>query len=144
MSVKLSKSKLKGIVKECLLEILQEGVGNLPKKTKSSVEVQTRSNHGNRPSLERDFLERVPRRPPGPLVSETEIRSMTGDPILESIFKDTAQTTLVEQKNSSKFSDIPAAAGPAAMVVAENEIDDLFEGSSNWADLAFSSTKPTA
>ena len=144
MSVKLSRSKLKGIVKECLLEILQEGVGNIPKKTKSSVKVQAKSNHNNRSSLERDFLESIPRKPRGPLVSETEIRSMTGDPILESIFKDTAQTTLVDQTNSSKFADIPAAAGPAAMAVAQNEIGDLFEGSQNWADLAFSSTKSTA
>jgi hypothetical protein len=72
--------------------------------------------------------------------------SMTSDPVLADIFKDTAMTTLQEQVSADNKN--PRLAGPtaikggdrAAMAVSQNDPTDIFgaEAAGKWAALAFS------
>ena len=58
--------------------------------------------------------------------------------MMADIFRDTAQTTLQEQGMSNNARDarrVPADA--ASQAVANNDLEDLFEGAGNWAALAF-------
>ena len=69
---------------------------------------------------------------------DERINHVTSDPIMADILKDTASTTLMSQgisNNASQTSPRPADA--AARAVADNSLEDLFEGSQNWAALAF-------
>ncbi len=72
------------------------------------------------------------------LVNENTINSITTDPTMQDIFADTAATTLASQglSNSGQKRMHHPADGAAALV-KENAIEDLFEGASNWATLAF-------
>tara|TARA_Y100000592_G_scaffold58519_1_gene91620 strand:- start:998 stop:1300 length:303 start_codon:yes stop_codon:yes gene_type:complete len=71
-------------------------------------------------------------------VNETA-SAMTSDPVMQSIFSDTAKTTLQDQlQHTQNAPSIPVGADAAARAAALSSPEDLFEGSSNWAALAFS------
>ena len=73
--------------------------------------------------------------------STPEVNALTEDPMMREIFADTAATTFQSQPlgESKKTAYVPGDA--AAKVVYENDLDDLFEGSENWAALAFNDGK---
>jgi|ETN02SMinimDraft_4_1059925.scaffolds.fasta_scaffold224144_2 hypothetical protein len=172
MSSKLSRSVLKGIVKECIIEIMeesffrntsnsemQERLNESMQQGNSSTQQSTqldethysqRSSTAHRgkntrhtyldnikyenknKSKESDFEKKV----------ETIAESMTGDPVLASILKDTALTTLQEQASAErgKHSLSKVSRGDAAAQKVQNtEPSQLFgeEASSKWAKLAF-------
>ena len=64
---------------------------------------------------------------------------MTDDSTMADIFRDTAQTTLMEQGMQNKPGQRLHATNHSkeATAVAESNPDDLFSGSQNWASLAF-------
>lgn len=141
---KIKRSVLKAIIKECLVEILIEGIDSepmedrlvesisRPKKSKSVDPMQAIQKR-------RDALDsrRVDTRKS--VMSESTINSITQDPTMQDIFADTAATTLASQGMSNsphQKSYIPA--DKAAKMVNENELSDLFEGANKWASLAFS------
>ena len=130
---KLAKSVLKGIVKDCLVEILSEGLlgkqGSLPKANMTKKKPQTRS---QRTSSNPKFQKKI----------QETTSALTQDPIMAAIFEDTARTTLQEQarnesspvsrRNDFSYDD----------EADESEtVESLFEGSSNWAQLAFAEKK---
>ena len=129
---KLTKSVLKGIVKECLVEILTEGImtTDTPKKSK--------------PVKNRERPKRS-----APVVENTKFEErlketssvLTNDPLMAAIFEDTARTTLQEQyQGSSQMPSIEQV--PGANIQADpEESSQIFEGSSNWATLAFAEKK---
>ena len=122
--MKMTRTKLKGIVKECLVEILAEGLSSngtmtLAKKptrpSKETVERENRRLEEHRASLDRRIDETV--------------SSLTNDSIMSEILADTARTTLQEQINHDSNG---SAAGPGI------NIDNIFsESSNNWSKLAF-------
>ena len=136
---KVTKTVLKNIVKECLVEILQEGIspGSLiresrPSKKMSGLQTKRdRPGDSMRPALDNvRFSQKV----------DEVASSLTNDPVMSSIFKDTAQTTLQNQFNAEGSSRpvMPSHQGDAAAkAVAASEINDLFEGADKWAALAF-------
>jgi hypothetical protein len=168
MANKLSRTVLKGIVKECLTEIMAEAFfpqsnsqmnemlnagssrGNdqynnvqsnqfRQQQVSSAPQQQKRSTHldnitfGNQKKDEESFNKKI----------EGVANSMTNDPILADIFKDTALTTLQEQVSADRGrpGNIPAAKGDqAARTASVSEPVDLFgaEASNKWAQLAFS------
>ena len=92
---KLTKSVLKGIVKECLVEILSEGIGgevlaegvkskpvksSSPKAVKKTVKPNMTENKRFNAALDRTVSE------------------LTDDDVMRDIFADTARTTLQEQR----------------------------------------------
>jgi hypothetical protein len=171
---KLSRDDLKGIVKECLLEILSEGLN-------TSLENLVESKQANKAQkrLKNQINEDQYRSPQKRNIRNSEVESLkqrmkyldtlkvgestntekvvnqqfqqrveqttsslTNDPILSEIFKDTAATTLQEQLSAESKS--PATAAPAATdvyskKVAQSNPEDLFggEAASKWATLAF-------
>lgn len=133
--MKLTKSELKSIVKECLVEILNEGLGGAassqPAVLSKTSSVGSLSDSMKRPSLPR----------PTPQMREAILREAGGNKVMESILADTAASTLPKflQSGDGK-THIPAVGGGLAeQVVSQVNPEDLFgdDVASKWADLAF-------
>ncbi len=128
---KLSRNALKSIVKECLIEILADGIGseqiNEARSTKKKP--RTKKSPAPRPALDTITF--------GNKIDNT-VNKVTNDPLMASILSDTAKTTLQEHLTSER-------GGQAIAPVTDVNLDDptgiLGESSKNWADLAFGETK---
>ena len=134
---KVTKAVLKSIVKECLVEILSEGLSThddtllesntfSPRKKQSKQRQKTLPQ--KRPALDAiNYNQQV----------DTKVAALTSDPIMSEIFKDTAMTTLMEQRDRAGQGNFKPA-DTAAQVSYDNDPTDLFAGGQNWAALAFS------
>ena len=141
---RISRDELKSIVKECLVEILSEGlVGSANKISESKAAKVTPPRSGPQSRLpepaefRRKLAENVRVAPPQPVNHAKTIARVTSDPVLAEILADTANTTLVQMIQAEGR---PSMAGPvdsAAMKVSNSDPMDLFEGAGSWADLAF-------
>tara|TARA_B100002019_G_scaffold124552_1_gene107307 strand:+ start:20692 stop:21138 length:447 start_codon:yes stop_codon:yes gene_type:complete len=141
---KVKRSVLKQLIKECLVEILVEGISADSNIANALVEAATprpssKNNDNYKKEVERinshrKKLDEVRVND----LNEQIINNVTEDPMMADIFRDTAQTTLQEQGMSNNARDarrVPADA--ASQAVANNDLEDLFEGAGNWAALAF-------
>lgn len=149
----LTKSELKEIVKECILEIFIEGIkaGNNPRVERT---VESRS---PAPSPTRKHLDNITfsngvakvaeqaqgRRQPVQAVSNLaaefpkEQRGM-----MQQIFEDTAKNTLPSQLQAERSPGASAAVrADAVSPVVNVDPMSIFGGASNWAELAFAQTK---
>jgi hypothetical protein len=139
---KVSRSMLKSIVKECLVELLAEGLNSgdveemnesfpkIKKPSKKSLKNASVFSSSKDKIVNPRFEEKTKR----------IISNATNDPIMAAILEDTAQTTLQEQNNLDKPNKFTAKPTDAySKVVSESDPMEMFEGSSNnWAALAFS------
>ena len=138
---KLSRSELKGIVKECLMEILSEGLGDTALELNESPRSRKRKTAAVRNTQPRP-------KSPGPSrdnvkftsAVENTVSRATNDPLMASLLADTASTTLQEQINHGDESSL-STGGDAGIPLEHPEIDMFSEASQNWADLAFASSK---
>ena len=151
--MKLTKNHLKLIVKECLVEILEEGIGSESSKiteSKSRASNQKRQPASQARSRSLDNIswgddKKVKNNNFEKNVNRVA-KEMTSDPILSSILADTAKTTLQEQveRTGPGGVSMPSAAmagDAAARATAASNPEDLFGGAAaNWATLAFSDT----
>ena len=134
---KLTKSALKGIVKECLIEILSEGIGSSETITESRRPARKKVTQRKKPSaqvINDDLFESA--------VNKT-VNSITDDSIMKDIFADTARTTLQEQ-NKNDTSARVSGGSPSSLSTANAgiDLDGLFDSASeNWSSLAFSEKK---
>ncbi len=131
---KVSRSVLKSLVKECLVEILAEGLVNTNDQIQESKKVAAKrvpkrtSQKRKKPTTKKD------------VIPET-IRGMTDDPLMQSIFADTAKTTLQEQSSAERNPRHISNNGISEQI-DNNDLGDIFgEASDNWATLAFSEKK---
>lgn len=135
--MKLTKSDLKSVVKECLVEILNEGLaGSLYSQQRPS------SNPLQHASRQR-FPESKSSSTPTPQLKEAVKRESGGNKVMESIFADTAALTLPKMlEGDRKGYSPPSPGGVVEQVVASTTPEDLFgeDVASKWADLAFSSS----
>ena len=143
---KLSKSALKSIVKECLVEILQEGIqpseilSETRQRSQSRSASSPRENSARRLGLDRIKFDNVEKNKNFDKNIETVTNSMTDDPILSSILADTAKTTLQEQVGAETRGAPVTGGDRASMIAATSDPEELFgEASSKWANLAFAS-----
>ena len=136
---KVNRSALKGLIKECLVEILIEGI---------SSDTLQESVQPKRKQKKQVFQEEPPRSSTNPRstassrvdkLSGQNFKHMTSDDVMASIFADTAKTTLQEQAMGEKRRMPAGRLDSAARKVSENNLEDLFEGADKWASLAFSS-----
>jgi len=144
---KLLRSELKSIVKECLVEILSEGLSgsnnNSIKESKQSIKsLKTDANK----SREKSYLNKISyqqkksskKEIPASRIKNT---NLTTDPILNDLLADTARTTLQEQLSaeSRRGSVITPGADRITKIVNESNPQDLFgnESAGKWAKLAF-------
>ena len=150
---KVSRDLLKGLVKECLVEILSEGLaGNSAQLTESVSNSSTREKRkkpARRPAP--DLISMSSKKSPTQTTPalESRIKSAAGgDSLMESLLRDTAQNTLpgmlaADSKNSAGMAQRMAQGDVATKVMANNDPMDIFEGAGNWAELAFSSKGPS-
>lgn len=143
---KLLRSELKSIVKECLVEILAEGLAensssyikesnSYNKKPKSSN--VSKSSYLNKISYSRESREKQDHAP----VSKIKNTNLTSDPILNDLLADTAKTTLQEQLSaeSRRGPMVTTGGDRATMIVNQSDPEELFgsESAGKWAQLAF-------
>ena len=141
---KVSRSVLKEIVKECLLEILFEGIDSEPGYDEEPIrEVRRPQRRAPRPSSKRDLAAAVDRQTSKAQVKdnyvEAAVNTLTDDPMMAAIFADTAKTTLQEQRKG-EGRRMPAD-NAAAVVESVEDMSDIFEGANNWASIAFGETE---
>ena len=140
---KVKRSVLKEIVKECLLEILFEGIDSEPGYDEEEPIREARRPRASRPSPSRNLhaavQEKQIRKPKRMRedVTQQAVAELTTDPMMASIFQDTANTTLQEQVEGRR---VPAD-GAAAAVNSADDMSDIFEGAGNWAAIAFGETE---
>jgi hypothetical protein len=133
---KLTRTALKSIVKECLVEILAEGLASTGETLLESRTAQVRkpkakktasASFNNKRTLSENLL--------------NKINSTTSDPVMADILKDTALNTLPNQIGADQnmsFVHRVSQGDQATKVMAESDPLDMFEGASNWETLAFS------
>ena len=106
---KVTRSVLKSLVKECLVEILLEGVGDVSEPINESSNRAHKVKKNTRPdpmveiSKRRAALDKRRVDTRQQKISEErnrKIQSLTNDSIMQDIFKDTAETTLMNQIES--------------------------------------------
>lgn len=154
--MKTSRDQLKAIVKECLLEILSEGLGNVqaaayrppapggvPIKGRVS---EQRSAGQRRPAFDPRLDTPLPEgRQPTDALKEAIQRNSGGNPLMADILADTAMTTLPTMMAHGDTGNPDGSGGPSISrdhaTVQQEQFngmpDEVFGGSSNWADLAF-------
>lgn len=144
--MKINKEQFKHIVKECLLEILSEGIGQgvqpqLSQKPRVNETVK-------RPSASSDLISygKKQQQPQQDLkkIKEQASALAGGDPIMASIFADTAKTTLPQmlQNESNPRAAMVESNDPTDRLVASATPIDIFgeEAADKWSTLAFAPT----
>lgn len=129
---KMTRSKLKGIVKECLVEILSEGLNTdgVSSAAQEAKLKKVKTAEQKRLAEHRKKFEYK--------VKDT-VSAITDDPVMASIFTDTAATTLQEQQESR------SQGGGLVSPDADSgvNLDGIFgNASANWEKLAFKSKTP--
>lgn len=143
---KLTRGQLKDLVKECLVEILSEG---LSKSHTPSVKAQVSERAVSRPIPSRaqspalnsvTFSKSAVKEPQKNFESAVRqnVSLLTNDPVMSSIFSDTAATTLQEQITA----DVAPGQGMHSEMMSGGDVGidttDIFgDSSKNWAALAF-------
>ena len=142
---KLFRSELKSIVKECLVEILSEGL--LHDNSNSIQESINRKNFTKKPSKRTSHLDKITfgqsnKKNTNRKINANIDTNITSNPIINSMLKDTALSTLQEQASAEKNPYAAAAArqgDQATKIVNSSSPESLFgEASDKWASLAFS------
>ena len=126
---KVNRNTLKEIVKECLVEILSEGLSGDGRQLKENTA---------RKSIQKKSAPKRRLNPNFKKNTDNVVNSVTSDPVMASIFSDTAQTTLQEQTSAENRSPV-VGGDTASQIASQNNPTELFgESSQNWAALAFS------
>ena len=137
--MKTSRAELKAIVKECLVEILQEGLGNAGSFTSQVVPAMSQSKHVfSEKGKGRIQKTESSTRSPAPALREAVRREAGGNRVMESILADTAASTLPKMlQNEGRKQPVPT--GTVEQIVAAVNPEELFgsDVASKWADLAF-------
>ena len=134
---------LKGIVKECLVELLAEGLsGGDTRELNESI--------SNNAVSFKNSVKRTQKPAAKKVVNESfeentrkVISNTTSDPVMASLLEDTAKTTLQEQNSADSSNRFAAKATDSySRAVDSSDPVELFgEASNNWAALAFSDNK---
>jgi hypothetical protein len=142
--MKINKQQLKSLIKECLVEILAEGLGSTQVQEavqRSAVKQQAR------PQVRRGvdfttFNDPKSRQQQASALQEAIKKQSGGNSVMADILADTAATTLQTQI-ASEGRQIPAG-DAISRVVSESTPEELFgeDTMSKWADLAFASPSP--
>lgn len=147
---KLSRDVLKDLVKECLVEILAEGLASnsstLTEAHSRNAAVK-RSPPARRAAPDLITMGKQQTKKPSAALEQRIMAAAGGNNVMESILRDTAQNTLPNMvaadgsKTGSSASRSMAqrmTAGDAATkTMAAVDPMDIFEGASNWANIAF-------
>ena len=152
--MKLSRDELKNIVKECLVEILSEGLTgatqtiNENRRPNSIQQPQQKTPSVNPRQTVADKIAFLPKNsPPKQQVDRNMIKAATSDPLLQEMLADTAirGTPIVEESRVAQARNeiaVSAHGDIAAKTMMKSDPTDIFSDSaSKWATLAFSEKK---
>jgi hypothetical protein len=153
--MKLSRDDLKGIVKECLVEILSEGISKTAHQINEvkSHKLVGSSSSSKSPPIQRSNVADKISFLPKQQVQEAQrfdkkaLTAITADPILQAMLEDTAIRGTPISDNSPGKADLHETAvaiqgDQAAKKMLRSDPSDIFgETSSKWAMLAFSDKK---
>ena len=141
---KLTKSALKGLVKECLVEILSEGISSTTSRISNSDSTRQKRSQQLEKRRKAEEKRLSEHRKKFDVKVEDAVSELTDDPIMQSIFADTAKSTLREQVSHEK-SGRPGSQPSPEMISGNAEGIDLGsifdDASTNWSHLAFSEKK---
>ncbi len=143
MNSKLLRSELKSIVKECLVEILSEGLeNNLSYEKSNQVQKRVQESKKNVGRAQRgSHLDNIHYGKKKSNIKNLKT-NLTENPVLNDILADTAISTLTEQASAESrrgSASIAAQGDTAAKTVDRASPEELFGGvSDKWASLAFS------
>lgn len=127
--MKLSKTALKAIVKECLIEILTEGVGN-------GALAETKQVQQPRPKQQP-----IQSRPTNEL-KEHVVNAAGGNKIMEAIFADTAMTSLPNMMRDREHYQPTHGSSVIDQIVENHTPEELFgDVADKWSTLAFGQKK---
>ena len=144
----LTRSDLKDIVKECIIEVMLEGL-----RADSKPQLQKESTQRDQPLSMKKHLDsisfsagaaKVADQAQGRRITITAVSNLVSEfpkeqqGIMQQMFEDTARNTLPGQLTADRN---PAAAQSQMNEVASSDPMKIFDGASNWADLAFAATK---
>jgi hypothetical protein len=144
----ITKNQLKLIVKECLVEILAEGIGQNAAALNETLKKTQRSSSTKamQPSISTVLQQSASRTKLAPsnlsqdAIKEAIKREAGGNSVMADILADTASNTLqtMLESDRSKTSPLPPT-GTVERLVAAATPDQLFgeEAASKWAALAF-------
>lgn len=144
--VDMKRHELKALIKECLVELLNEGLGN----TIGRSNVQNNPFSGMSESINKKSNKRFDPKLDTPVAPTTALKAAVkevagGNSVLESILADTAKNTLTKTVNSEKgfTSNSPDY---MTRVVNESAPEELFgeDAASRWASLAFNGTNKSS
>ena len=132
----MKRSELKNIVKECLVELLAEGL----ESTGNNI-LEAKRNRKNSVLLEEKRLA-AHRQKLDTRVSDT-VSSVTDDPIMQDILAHTAKTTLQEQmSNDTQTNSDSLLFDDKSTTATGVNLDSIFASpSKNWAKMAFADKK---
>ena len=134
---KLLKSELKEIVKECLVEILSEGIS--PSAQSNSVISESRTQRRQRRSAF-DHVSWARENKPQEeksINAKQAASSLTSDPILAEVLAD-SKKTMINQIEAERRGPSASSGDFAQRKASESDPLSLFGGSAgNWAALAF-------
>jgi len=155
--MKLSRDDLKGIVKECLVEILSEGLVQTSKQlneSRTAIQQEFKSLSKTPASHRTGVADKISFLPKGvdqstrrPSVDKNIIRTATADPILQEMLADTATrgTPIMEEARGATAmyeSSVTMQGDVAAKQMLRSDPTDVFgDASSKWATLAFAEKK---
>lgn len=147
----LTRNELKEIIKECILEVMLDGLrsGEQERAPQMSEGLKKQpASHVGKKHLDSitfsagasKVADQAQGRRPPPPVSQELVSSFPKEQrnVMQQIFEDTARNTLPAQMTAERN---PAAAMSQMQVTADVDPMSLFDGASNWADLAFASSK---
>lgn len=137
--MKMARSQLKALVKECLVEILKEGLGNTTEQATTTMPTRQAPITPRRPAFD-PMLDR-PVRSQSPALKEAIKHEAAGNPIMEAIFADTAKTTLpamLAGGDTGANRSSPAIAQQEQFVGTPEQVFGE-DTTSRWANLAFAS-----
>jgi len=134
----VTRQQLKSIVKECLVEILAEGIGAGVKTSINETKKKIHRNiHTSNSSISPQHNESKLKMQSLALKEAIRLES-GGNNIMESILTDTAEKTLPAMLENDRMK-MPRITGKIENIVASHQPEELFgqETTSKWAQLAF-------
>lgn len=148
----ITKAQLKSIVKECLVEILSEGIGQTPMLIPENTKRQQQKRNMDVPPISSVFQQNASKIKMNMATSQQQQgvnphalreaikREAGGNNVMADILADTAANTLptMLENDRSRYSQ-PQPTGIVERAVAAATPDQLFgeEAASKWAALAF-------
>lgn len=134
----MARSQFKALVKECLVEILKEGLGSVVEQVATTMPTRQHPIVPRRPAFD-PVLDRPVKPQTSPALKEAIEHESAGNPIMKAIFADTAKTTLPAMLAGGDNGASRSSPGVSQQEQFVGTPEQVFgeDTTSRWANLAF-------